>query len=135
MISFSSDNGFDIENSTSKKLWIKKVVALENYTLGEINFVFCDDSFLLKLNQDYLNHDTYTDIISFDYSDGSVVAGEIYISTERVTENAQDRGIQFQEELDRVLIHGILHFCGYPDKTDPEKEVMRDKEDSYLAVR
>lgn len=135
MISFSSENSFAIENSTSKKLWIAEVSKREGFDIGELNYVFCSDDFLLQINQQYLNHDTYTDIISFDYSEGDMLSGEIYISTERVLENAQERGIAFGEELDRVIIHGVLHLCGYPDKSEGEKATMRLKEDSCLAIR
>lgn len=135
MIRFCNDNGFALKNSTSKKLWIRDVVARENLTLGEITYVFCNDDFMLNLNQKYLDHNTYTDIISFDYSVADIIAGEIYISTERVRENAKERDIDFELELDRVLIHGILHFCGYLDKTEEEKRVMRRAEDRCLTLR
>jgi rRNA maturation RNase YbeY len=135
MISFSSQNEFELEDSTSKKQWIEAVVSDQKLNLGELSFVFCSDEFLHKINLEYLNHDTLTDVISFDYSKNGVIEGEIYISTERVSDNANDLSLQFLDELDRVIIHGVLHFCGLGDKTIEEKEIMRGLEDKYLAVR
>lgn len=135
MISFASQNDFVLENSTSKKLWIQAVIAQENHSLGEVNFVFCSDDFLHTINLEYLNHDTLTDVISFDYSANDVIEGEIYISTERVLDNAKDLGVDVNDELDRVMIHGILHFCGHGDKMPKDKMNMRSLEDKYLAMR
>ncbi len=101
---------------------------------GEINYIFCDDSYLLKMNQDYLNHNTYTDIISFDYSEGKHLAGDIFISIDRIEENAKKFKIPFEKELQRVLIHGILHFAGFKDKTTTEKEEMRKQENLFLKI-
>ena len=101
---------------------------------GAINYVFCDDKYLLKINQHFLNHDTYTDIISFDNSMGNELHGDIFISTERVRENAIIFEVSFEEELRRVLVHGVLHLCGYKDKTKEESDLMRSKEDEKLAM-
>jgi len=135
MINFSSQNEFVLEDGTSKKLWIETVVSDQRLDLGELSFVFCSDEFLHKINLEYLNHDTLTDVISFDYSKKGIIEGEIYISTERVADNANDLGLPFLDELDRVIIHGVLHFCGHGDKSREEKEVMRGLEDTYLAIR
>ena len=135
MIDFASQNDFAIAKNTSKKDWIQKVVRNEGKQLGELSYVFCDDNFLHTINVEFLNHDTLTDVISFDYTQGDVVGGEIYISTERVADNAKDLNIAFTDELDRVIVHGLLHFCGYSDKSDLDKEKMRELEDFYLARR
>ncbi len=135
MISFNYETEFQLENEDKHAQWILESVENENCTLGEINYIFCDDNYLLKLNQDYLDHDTLTDIISFDYSVGKELHGDIYISIERVLENAKDFKVQEKDEIDRVMIHGILHYCGYKDKTDDEKSIMRSKEDFYLLRR
>lgn len=135
MIEFSSQNKYLIKECTSKKFWINLVITKENKRAGDINYVFCDDDFLHKINVDYLNHDTYTDVISFDYSINDLINGEIYISTERVFENAKTLGVSEEDELDRVIIHGILHFCGHGDKTEEERVKMRALEDIYLKER
>ena len=110
------------------------VVGSEGKNLEEVSFIFCDDQYLLKLNQEYLDHDTYTDIISFDNSLGNALAGDIFISVDRVKENASDFGVEFEEELRRVLAHGILHFSGYKDKTEEQASLMRQKEDEKLKM-
>ena len=102
---------------------------------GDISYIFCDDKYLLEKNINYLNHNTLTDIISLDYTTGDVIFGDIYISHERVESNAQEIEVDFIDELHRVMIHGVLHYCGYGDKTDAEKKQMRDKEDYYLSLR
>lgn len=133
MIEFHSENNFGFEEYAFAKAWLEKVIVSEERELGEINYIFCDDDYLHKINVDFLNHDTLTDIISFDYSQGSVLSGDIYVSTQRVEENAKDFEAPFKEELFRVLVHGILHYSGYKDKTDDEAKLMREKEDFYLA--
>jgi rRNA maturation RNase YbeY len=115
--------------------WISEVVLHENHELGELTYVFCDDEYLHKLNLQFLNHDTLTDIISFDNSLGKQIHGEVYISIERVKENASIYGVAFLEELHRVIIHGVLHFCGYQDKSEKQQEVMRGKENQALGLR
>lgn len=135
MIEFFSENDFQFEHTSEVSDWIKEVILEHGFVLGEITYVFCDDEYLLKLNKDFLDHDTLTDIISFDYSMGKELHGEIYISTERVAENASEFNTEFSNELHRVIIHGILHYCGYKDKTEEEAITMRMLEDKALAAR
>lgn len=112
---------------------ISTTILNEKCKEGEINYIFCDDEYLHKLNVEFLNHDTLTDIISFDYSAGKELHGDIYISIERVADNAKDFKSDFIDELHRVMIHGILHYCGYKDKTEADETVMRQRENDYLA--
>src|SRR5690606_18692821 len=105
------------------------VIASEEKKLEEICYIFCDDEYLLNLNEEFLQHDTYTDIITFDYSVGKILQGDIYISTERVKENSDEFNVSFEEELRRVIIHGVLHLCGYKDKTKEQSLLMRQKEE------
>jgi rRNA maturation RNase YbeY len=137
MIDFNYLSDFELadQDESNIRSWIQFVLDEEDRELGEICYIFCDDEYLVEINNKYLNHNTLTDIISFDYSLGKVVSGDIYISTERVGANASERGIEFQDELDRVVIHGILHYVGYKDKTESEKKAMRAKEDYYLSLR
>ncbi|WP_452602970.1 rRNA maturation RNase YbeY [Pontimicrobium sp. MEBiC06410] len=134
MISFNYENKFTLPNEEKISKWISNVIASENYREQEINYVFCDDEYLHKLNVEFLKHDTLTDIISFDYSVGKELQGDIFISTERVADNAKDFDNSFEEELHRVIVHGVLHYCGYKDKTEAEAEEMRTKENFYLNV-
>ncbi|MFV8837238.1 rRNA maturation RNase YbeY [Salinimicrobium soli] len=134
MINFYSENDFQLTEETAYSSWIKRVVASEERKLGEVNYIFCDDEYLLKINQQYLDHDTYTDIISFDNSLGNILGGDIFISTQRVKENADEYKVPFEEELRRVMAHGVLHFCGYKDKTGEQKEQMRAKEDEKMKM-
>lgn len=134
MINFDTQNSFKLDNNTIHKEWISSTILSEEYEVGEINYVFCSDDYLLDINKKFLDHDTLTDIITFDYTNGNVINGEIYISTERVKENAVDYGVSFDHELRRVIIHGILHLCGYGDKSSSEKSIMRDIEDKYLKI-
>jgi len=133
MISFNYENDFELNNEEQLSRWISSVIVSEGCTEDEINYVFCDDEYLHKLNVEFLNHDTLTDIISFDYSMGKTLQGDIFISIERVEDNAKDFEVEFMEELQRVLVHGILHYCGYKDKTEEEAKLMRSKENFYLA--
>lgn len=135
MIDFNYLNGFTLKNEAELKDWIQFVLDEEDRELGEISYIFCDDEYLYDINVKHLNHNTLTDIISFDYSLGKVVSGDIYISTERVEENAKEQEVDFDDELHRVMIHGVLHFVGYRDKTDADKREMRSKEDYYLSLR
>ncbi len=114
--------------------WIKNVIVSEGRKVGEISYIFCDDDYLLSLNKEYLKHDTLTDIISFDYSVGKIVQGDIFISTERVKENSVLFDVIFPDELRRVIIHGILHLCGYKDKTPDQSALMRNKEDEKMKL-
>ena len=132
MITFNSETSFTLKNQNKLVKWIGDVVSSEGFQVAEINYIFCDDSYLNKINQEFLNHDTFTDIISFDYTLGKEVGGDIFISIERVLENAEKFNEVFETELHRVMIHGILHFMGYKDKTKKEKTLMRTKEDENI---
>ncbi len=134
IINFYSENDFEFQEEKSFDTWIRKVISSEEKQLGEINYIFCDDHYLYKINLKFLEHDTYTDIISFDNSEGDELNGDIFISTDRVTENAKEYNVDFSEELKRVIIHGILHLCGYGDKTESEAALMRQKEDEKIAL-
>ena len=134
MINFYSENDFVINNQEQLIKWIVAVVESEGFNLGDVNFIFCNDDYLHKINVEFLNHDTLTDIISFDYSVGKVLQGDIYISTERVADNAKDYRVSFDNEIKRVMIHGILHYCGYQDKTTVQTDLMRSKENHYLEL-
>jgi probable rRNA maturation factor len=114
--------------------WISKLIRSEGFKCGEINYVFVNDEELLKLNTKHLNHNTLTDVISFDYTTGRLLSGDIYISVERVIENANIFNISFDNELHRIMAHGLLHYCGYKDKEDEEKRTMRAKENFYLDL-
>ncbi len=135
MIYYNNETSFELENPKEITNWITSVITNENCNLEEVSYIFCDDDYLLKLNIKHLNHDTLTDIISFDYSVGSVISGDIFISIERVKENASKFKVSFFEELHRVIVHGILHYCGYKDKSIEDKKEMRSKEDYYLSLR
>lgn len=134
MIEFFSKTEFTLPESDKHAEWIKAIIEASGFSLGEITYVFCDDDYLHKINVDYLNHDTLTDIISFDYSLGKQVNGEIYISVERVRDNASEFNEPFEIELKRVIIHGILHLLGHKDKTPEEEAQMRQKEDEAIAI-
>ena len=134
MISFNYENEFELPNEDQIATWISQVILSENKKEGEINYIFCDDEYLLNLNEQYLDHDTLTDIISFDYSIGNEIHGDIFISTERVLENADDFKVTFEEELQRVLVHGVLHYCGYKDKSEADEQLMRSKEDEKIKM-
>ena len=134
MITFNSETSFTLKNQKKLLKWISDVISSEGLQVGEINYIFCDDSYLNKINQEFLNHDTFTDIISFDYTLGKEVGGDIFISIERVLENAEKFNEVFENELYRVMIHGVLHFMGYKDKTKKEKTLMRTKEDEKIFI-
>ncbi len=132
---FSEEIDFQLQKPTKIKHWIKSVIQAEGRNLESINFIFCSDEYLLSKNIEYLNHNTLTDIITFDTSESESIEGDIFISIDRVTDNAEKLNIPFRDELDRVLIHGVLHLIGYGDKGGEQKELMRKKEDSYLSLR
>jgi rRNA maturation RNase YbeY len=134
MISFNYEIDFEIPEETIYTDWISSVILSESKSEGEINYIFCNDDYLVEINQQYLNHDTLTDIISFDYSLGNEIHGDIYISIERVRENAVEFKVSFEEELKRVMIHGILHYCGYKDKSESDELLMRSKEDEKIKL-
>lgn len=134
MINFNYETDFNLEAESEISQWISNVISSENKKEGEINYIFCDDDYLHKINVEHLGHDTLTDIISFDYCIGNEINGDVFISIERVNENAVDFNVSFDEELKRVMIHGVLHYCGYKDKTDEDEHLMRKKEDEKLAM-
>ena len=132
MISFNYETNFKLKNEDYFEKWIQKIILNHNREEGEINYIFCDDAYLLKLNIEFLQHDTLTDIISFDNSLGSLVGGDIFISTERVADNANDFKVSFLEELQRVMIHGVLHYIGFSDKTPESQKEMTIQENNAL---
>lgn len=134
-VKFFFPNKITLVNKGRLKLFIEKIFRLEKKKLGSLNYVFCSDKDLLKVNQRYLNHDYYTDIITFDLSEpGGPIQGEIHISTDRVADNARKMGISLKNELHRVIFHGALHLCGYADKRKNDKKLMREREDYYLEL-
>ena len=133
MIHFFYENTSEIIEEKIKP-WIEKIIITEEKRLGEINYIFCDDEYLLKINQDYLQHDYYTDIITFDQVRGKTISGEIFVSLPRIKDNASLISKNYEEEKKRVIAHGILHLCGYKDKTEEEQKTMRAKEDFYLNI-
>lgn len=134
MINFNYENEFNLENEEDFAYWLSSVIVSENKKEGEINYIFCDDDYLHKINVEYLDHDTLTDIISFDYTMGNEISGDIFVSVERVQDNAIDFKVSFEEELKRVLVHGLLHYCGYKDKSEEDALLMRSKEDEKIAL-
>lgn len=129
------DIDFQLLNVQKIKRWIRSIIEAEGFKLKEINYIFCSDEYLHKINLEYLDHDTLTDIITFDNSDEEdKIEGDIFVSIERVKDNANDLGVSFEEEIKRVLAHGVLHLCGYFDETDEQEAEMRDKENHYLAT-
>ena len=134
MIQFFFENIDSIEITAQTSEWLKKLVIAENKKLGKINYIFVTDEGLLKVNQDFLNHDYYTDIITFDYVKGKTISADIFVSLPRISENALEHSRDFESELHRVLAHGLLHLCGYKDKTEDEQNEMTVKEDFYLNL-
>ena len=133
---FQEDINYPVKQKLKVKQWIKDTIAAENCKLGILNFIICSDAYLLTINQQYLNHDTYTDIITFDNSDlEGVINGDIFISAERIAENAKRYEVTAATEMHRILIHGTLHLLGYKDKTPAHKKIMTEKEDFYLSKR
>jgi len=133
MISFNYEIDFKLSNEEELSEWISSVISAEECREGDINYIFCDDDYLHKLNVEFLNHDTLTDIISFEYTVGKELHGDVFISIERVRDNAKDFEVSFDDELNRVLVHGILHYCGYKDKSEDDVKEMRAKENHYLS--
>lgn len=134
MISFNYETDFELSSESDFTTWIQNVIASENKEEGDINYIFCDDEYLCKINVEYLNHDTLTDIISFDYSEGNFLHGDIFVSVERVAENAKEFNVSFDNELKRVMAHGVLHYCGYKDKSKSDALLMRQKEDEKIMM-
>lgn len=134
MIVFNYETDFQLDNEEIYQNWLAEVIESENKEEGEINYIFCDDDYLYGINVQYLEHETLTDIISFDYTLGNLISGDIFISIERVKDNAQDFGVSFEEELKRVMVHGVLHYCGYKDKTEADENLMRAKEEEKMKM-
>jgi probable rRNA maturation factor len=131
---FTEDISFNLKQKTIIKNWLKETITAEGYVLQELNFIFCSDAYLLDMNQQYLNHDTYTDVITFDNSEVlKTIIGDVFISIDRIRENAAAFSRDFHDELCRVMVHGTLHLLGYTDKTKTSKSQMTLKEDQYLA--
>ena len=131
---FSEETDFILDHQAAISNWIKSIIEKEGKTLRQVNFILCNDDYLHKINVEYLNHDTYTDIITFPYNDPPIIHSDIFISVERVEHNAQKFETSFTNELHRVIIHGVLHLCGFGDKTEGEKQIMRTKEDEALHL-
>ncbi|UII28261.1 rRNA maturation RNase YbeY [Fulvivirga maritima] len=131
---FQEDTEFKLSNPEPTQTWINKIIENEGYKLQELNFIFCSDDYLYDMNMEYLDHDTLTDIITFDNSeDAEMIEGDIFVSIDRIKDNADSMNIPFETELHRVLIHGVFHLLGYGDKTEEEKTIMRSKEDESLT--
>ena len=133
---FTEDISFSLDKEDNTRTWLEKIIITEGYQVENISYIFCSDDHLLKMNQQYLNHDTLTDIITFDHSEQEEgLVADIFISIERVRDNADSLNKDFSDELHRVIIHGLLHLFGLNDKTDVEKQEMREKEDACLSLR
>lgn len=133
---FSEDISYTLKQKASVRVWIKSTIVDEGHKLGELNFIFCSDIYLLSINQKYLKHNTYTDIITFDNSENKKeIAGDIFISLDRIRENALNFKVKEEDELQRVMIHGTLHLLGYKDKGKAARALMTEKEDLYLSKR
>jgi probable rRNA maturation factor len=130
---FEDVSSFDLDESSISD-WYSKVSLQEEKELGDVTIIFCSDDYLLEVNRQHLDHDYYTDIITFDYSDFPLVSGDLFISVDRVKENAIDFNVSFEHELHRVIIHGFLHLCGYFDKSEGDELLMRSKENQALSL-
>ena len=131
---YFEDTDFKLRHKTRIKEWLRLVAESEVFTLGNISVIFCSDNYILDINQKYLHHDYFTDIITFDYSEGGRISGDLFISVDSVRENSVEYGTEFEDELHRVIVHGILHLIGYDDHTEDEIKTMRSKEDYYLSL-
>ncbi|USL96316.1 rRNA maturation RNase YbeY [Riemerella anatipestifer] len=134
MIQFFFEEIEPISISTDISKWLEQIILSEHKKLGKINYIFCDDEYLLKINQEHLQHDYYTDIITFDYVRGNTISGDIFVSLPRISDNASTLSKDYQSEFLRVLAHGVLHLCGYKDKTEEDIKEMRNKEDHYINL-
>ena len=133
-INFYTECDFELNHKSTYEQWILRIIDSEEMDCGEISFIFCDDEYLHEINLKYLQHDTYTDIISFDATEGQVLNGDIFISIDRVRDNASNYNAEFTSELNRVMAHGILHFCGYKDKSERDVAEMRRKEEEKMKM-
>lgn len=134
MITFNYELDFSLQQEEQYEAWIESIITSEGFLTGEINYIFCTDEYLHDINVKYLDHDTLTDIISFDYTENQVVGGDIFISIERVKDNAADFEVAFDVELLRVMAHGVLHYCGYKDKGEEDEALMRQKEEEKMKM-
>ncbi|WP_413510977.1 rRNA maturation RNase YbeY [Myroides odoratus] len=134
MVSFNYELDFSLTNEEKYEQWIEAIITSENFLVGDINYIFCTDEYLHEINVKYLDHDTLTDVISFDYTDNQLVSGDIFISIERVQENATEFSVPFETEILRVMAHGLLHYCGYKDKGEQEEALMRKKEEEKIKM-
>lgn len=134
MINYFFEQISPIKIDPKISIWIENLIQNEGKKTGDITYIFCDDNYLLKINQDFLIHDYYTDVITFDYVKGKIIAGDIFVSLQRISENSHLQGETFDNEFKRVLAHGVLHLCGYKDKSEMEQKQMREKEDFYLSL-
>ena len=134
MIEFHFKSDLVLQDKSDYADWINRVIDSEGFLVGQIDYIFCTDEYLLELNKEYLNHDTLTDIITFDYRDGKTISGDIFISTDRVRENATKFDVEFSNELKRVMSHGVLHLVGFGDKSEEEKTMMRQKEEEKIKM-
>lgn len=132
---FCEDIRFTYKNKLANNRWLKMVAGSEIRKIGDINIIFCSDNYILDVNMKYLQHDYFTDIITFDYCEGKVLSGDLFISVDSVRENSIEFGTDFEEELHRVIVHGVLHLIGYDDHTEEDKKMMRQKENYYLQMR
>ena len=132
---YSEDTSFSVDNQGLTANWIASTITAEGKRPAELSFIMCSDEYLLQINQKYRSHDAYTDVISFDNCDGNDISGDIFISIDRVMDNSTNIGVDFTDELHRVIIHGVLHLIGYNDKEEAEQIAIRDKEDYYLSLR
>ena len=132
---YREDTKFDLKGKLQNNRWLKEVAEREGRKIGDINIIFCSDNYLLEVNKKYLGHDYYTDIITFDYCEKDILSGDLFISVDCVRDNASFYGTEFSNELNRVMVHGVLHLIGYDDHTDEDIAVMRSKENTYLEIR
>ncbi len=132
---YCEDIKFLLKNKIANNRWLKMVAGSEIRTLGDISIIFCSDNYILDVNIRYLHHDYFTDVITFDYCEGDKLSGDLFVSIDSVRENAIEFGTEFDEELHRVMVHGLLHLIGYDDHTPEDRKVMRAKEDYYLSLR
>lgn len=132
---FQEDIRFELKGKTLNNRWLKMVAESEVKKLGPLSIIFCSDNYILDINIKYLQHDYFTDIITFDYCEGNLVSGDLFISIDSVRENALHYNVKFEDELDRVMVHGLLHLIGYDDHTPEETALMRQKEDYYISIK
>ena len=132
---FFEDTKFQFNRRRLNNQWLRMVAVSEIRRIGDVNIIFCSDNYILDVNLKYLQHDYFTDIITFDYCENNILSGDLFISVDSVRENSVLYNTEFEDELNRVMVHGILHLIGYDDHTDEEKKVMREKENYYLAMR